>query len=665
MAPKTKTAPKKAPAAKPGKAKSSAPAKKGAPTSKAKAQPLRAEGPGTAASRERLTAPIPETTLIPHNRIRPSELNPRKSVREGYIEELAESLKATGQMQNISVRLIGGTPNTSKAKAQAPADEGGGAAPSNPHYEIIYGEQRWQAFRLLIERGDLPADHPMLCRVMIVDDAQHLELAILENQAREDVHPLEQAEAYARLAEIRSQEAGDEAAATRIIADRTGQSIRNIQFYVQVATRLSPEAKAAWRDGIIRNRKIAIELARWPHEVQNDAIESGETEDESDPARLRRWLEHDAPPVSAARFALEDYTAAGGVIVPGEDGGEDRLANKGLAGRLQREWVEAEVARISETKGYGLKPAAAESSWDVDRHPWVKPAKGTPKSVQGVRFFISPYSMEVTIKHPLTNAKTAAVATIQAALTDKPGETPIEDLPQPYARRNWMAGATARTRVIRQEIVQQDRSAALAVALMALLPKDGWTETFCGLRWDNATGDAAEVSRAAGPAAYEALTVLRGAAGFTEEGEIDPDEMDAAMATLLSFPLERLLDMFAELIANHSVDARATIVPGAKTEARALADRAGAAFGDDLSGLCTASWLKDYTVPQLLALAEDSGAGEAMRAAGKPLTANKSYLAATLPDYIPQAYVPPEARLLTQKDAEHAAAAMLARKAPS
>lgn len=658
MAKKTGTAAKKKPtpkkAARP-EAASAALVKKRPITSKAKAQPLRAKGPETAASNERTAAPIPETTLIPHNRIRPSGLNPRKSVREGYIEELAESLKATGQLQNISVRSMGGSAPTSKAKAQAPAAEGGGTAPS---YEIIYGEQRWQAFRLLIERGDLPADHPILCRVMWVDDAQHLELAILENQAREDVHPLEQAEAYARLAKIRAEETGDDKTATRMIAERTGQTMRNVQFYLQVAGNLSDEAKAAWRDGVIRNRKIAIELARWPHDIQNDAVsDSWDFEQFSDPAELRRFLERDAPPVTMARFDLEAYTAAGGVIVPGEEGGPDRLANKGLAGRLQREWAEAEAARITQEKGYGAAPSAAESGWNLDAPPWAKPVKGTPKSAMCVRYHVDPYDLKVAIKHPLCHAKMAQAAAIQAALGDRDGETPLEDLPQPYSRRNWMAGAAARSELVRKRIASEERPhAALAVALMALLPKEGYFDALCGLRVENHTGDAGEINRNLKPLPFGALEVLRELPGFTKDGKIKGSGL--AMQSLMGLPHEVLGNVFSRFIASLCIDASCTIGPGAKAETRLILESAE----DDLGGLCTAEWLKAYTAPQIMALAEESGAAHAMRAAGKPVAANKSFLVSEVPGYIPPDYIPPEARILSREEAEQAVASMLARK---
>lgn len=611
-----------------------------------------------------IAAPIPETTLLPHNLIKPSSLNPRKTVREGYVEELAESLKATGQMQNISVRPIGRTPNTSKAKAQAPAAEGGGTAQSNAQYEIIYGEQRWQAFRLLIERGDLPADHPVLCRVMQVDDAQHLELAILENQAREDVHPLEQAEAYARLADIRRKEFGDDTAATRAIAERTGQTMRNVQYYLQVSAKLTDKAKAAWRAGDIRSRKIAIELARWPADVQDDMLLG--IDEVADPADLRRWIEMDAPAASAARFSLTDYIDQGGIIVPGEDGEEDRLASPGLAAKLQKEWAEAEVARITAENGYGLKPFAVANAHQTDWHPWAKPPKGTPKSIQGVRWHLDPRKLQLKITHPVYDISKAAAATMTAALAPREGEVPLEDLPQPYSRRNWIAGAVARTSVVRNYIATYGGAhAAMAVALMSLLPKQNWFAPLCPLRFEGHTGDAGEVSRSARAAPQKSVAALAGRPGFAlpEEDEDEDDfgisDPDAALDTLMGLTFEDLSAIFCEVIAGQCVDAGVTIFPGAKPETRRLI---AGTQGGGIVELCTSDWLKAYTTPQLMALAEESGAADAMRAAGKTVAANKSWLVTELPAFIPPDYTPPEARILSREDAEQAAARMLARR---
>ncbi|MBA4338351.1 MAG: hypothetical protein C0421_05855 [Hyphomonas sp.] len=614
------------------------------PRAKAEAAQKRAKRamakPEAIAASPRLTA---EVITIPHNLIAPSPLNPRKSVREGYIEELAESLLAKGQLQNISVRLMPSPLRTSKGKSKLP--------PITEQYQIIYGEQRWTALKLLIDRGDLPADTPVLARILPVDDAEHIELAILENQAREDVHPLEQAEAYARLAEIRRAQTGDETAATRVIAERTGQTMRNVQFYLQCATNLSPKVKEAWRSGLVRSRKIAIELARWPHDIQDDFAE--ELEDTTDPAELRRWIESDAPPVSAAKFDLEAYAAAGGVIVPGEDGQPDRLANKGLAAKLQREWAEAEVKRLKDKFGCGLPTVEVNYSYALT-DGWQKAPKGTDMKLCAVRWFCDARRLETGFLAPAFSPAAAAKAEAKAK-----GGSEAEGV-QPLSRRNWIAGAAARTTAVR-DAVANNLNYALAAALMAILPKDGWFTPLCAIRTDAPTGDAAETAKLAG--GIKVPAILKGLPGFTEEGEIDGGDdgmVETAMTSLLALTPAELAGVFSQAVAALCVDGYATARPGAKGEVLTIL---GEPAPEALHGLCTAEWLKGYTMPQLHGIARDSAAAAEMEAASVPLAANKAFLVSTLPGYVPAKYVPPEARVLNAHQAEQAVASMLARGA--
>lgn len=618
------TAPKKLDAKKKPAAKAPAPRLKAEAVNKRAARAM--AKPEAIAASPRLTA---EVITIPHNQIAPSPLNPRKTVREGYVEELAESLLAKGQLQNISVREVK-------------------AAKGGAKYQIIYGEQRWTALSLLIKRGDLPADTPVLARILPVDDAEHIELAILENQAREDVHPLEQAEAYARLADIRREQLQDDVAATRVIAERTGQTMRNVQFYLQCASKLSPKVKQAWRDGIIRSRKIAIELARWPHDIQDDIAE--ELEDTTDPAELRRWIEMDAPPVTAAKFDLEAYAAAGGVIVPGEDGAPDRLANKGLAAKLQREWAEAEVKRLKDKFGCGLASAEVSYSYALT-DGWQKAPKGTDMKLCAVRWFCDARRLETGFLAPAYSPAAAA----KAEAKGKAGSAG-EGI-QPLSRRNFIAGAAARTRAVR-DAVAGNLNFALAAALIAILPKDGWFTPLCALRTDSPTGDAAETAKLAG--GIKPPAILKGLPGFTEEGEVNGDDPETAMTSLLALTPDELSAVFREAIAALCIDGFASARPGAKGETLTIL---GGPEPEALHGLCTAEWLKGYSMPQLHGLARDSGAASAMEAAGTPLAANKAFLVSTLPGYVPTSYVPPEARALNAHQAEQAIASMLAKGA--
>ena len=97
---------------------------------------------------------------------------PRKSMNDDSLRELADSIKVQGLIQPIVVREVNG--NT-KVK-----------------YEIIAGERRW----LAAQKAGL---HDIPVVVTEADDLKSLEFAIVENVQRHDLNPLEEAQGYKRL----------------------------------------------------------------------------------------------------------------------------------------------------------------------------------------------------------------------------------------------------------------------------------------------------------------------------------------------------------------------------------------------------------------------------------------------------------------------------------
>ncbi len=98
---------------------------------------------------------------------------PRVNFKEEKLEELANSIKKNGIIQPIAVR-----PNKT--------DTG--------KYEIVAGERRW----LAAQRAGL---HEIPVRILDLNDAESLEVAIVENIQRDDLNPIEEARGYKRLNE--------------------------------------------------------------------------------------------------------------------------------------------------------------------------------------------------------------------------------------------------------------------------------------------------------------------------------------------------------------------------------------------------------------------------------------------------------------------------------
>jgi ParB family transcriptional regulator, chromosome partitioning protein len=112
-----------------------------------------------------------ELRELPLELISASPSQPRRIFDEEALVALAESLKERGVLQPVLVRpLPGGT------------------------YELIAGERRWRAAQIA-GLETVPA------MVRPNDDAASLELALIENMAREDLNPLEEARACAALVE--------------------------------------------------------------------------------------------------------------------------------------------------------------------------------------------------------------------------------------------------------------------------------------------------------------------------------------------------------------------------------------------------------------------------------------------------------------------------------
>jgi ParB family chromosome partitioning protein len=102
--------------------------------------------------------------------IQPSPFQPRTRFREEALEELARSIKASGIIQPLVVRPVGG------------------------RYQLIAGERRWRA----AQRAGLTRVSAI---VRQVSDELALEMTLVENIQREDLNAIETARAFERLME--------------------------------------------------------------------------------------------------------------------------------------------------------------------------------------------------------------------------------------------------------------------------------------------------------------------------------------------------------------------------------------------------------------------------------------------------------------------------------
>jgi ParB family chromosome partitioning protein len=152
-----------------------------------------------------LSALIPDATTpalgdrsldVDSDLLRPNRFQPRTTVDETKIDELARSIRANGIIQPIVVRRV----------------EGG--------YEIVAGERRWRASQ---RAGLLKV--PVVVRD--IPEERLLAAALIENIQREDLNPIEEAQAYRRLA--------DEYQLTQEqIADAVGKDRSSVANYLRL-----------------------------------------------------------------------------------------------------------------------------------------------------------------------------------------------------------------------------------------------------------------------------------------------------------------------------------------------------------------------------------------------------------------------------------------------
>jgi ParB family chromosome partitioning protein len=138
----------------------------------------------------------------------PSPLQPRKTFRSDQLQELVESIREHGIIQPLIVRKIEGK------------------------CELIAGERRWRAANQLGLK-----EAPVIVRQ--ASDRDVLELSLIENLQREDLNPIEEANAYHRLAQefsLRQEDIAQRVGKSRSVV---ANSLRLLDLHSQVQSYLT------------------------------------------------------------------------------------------------------------------------------------------------------------------------------------------------------------------------------------------------------------------------------------------------------------------------------------------------------------------------------------------------------------------------------------------
>ena len=257
-------------------------------------------------------APVaPERTLdVDIDLIRPNRFQPRTTMDDGRLEDLARSIRANGVIQPIVVRR---------------ADDG---------YEIIAGERRWRAS----QRAGL-LKIPVVVREIPED--RLLAVALIENVQREDLNPIEEAHAYHQLAE-------EFHLTQEQIAESVGKDRSSIANYVRLLKLPHEVRESVASGGLSMGHARALagmadeaSLLRLARDVIAKQLSVRETE-----ALIRKTT---APPAEKTESPKDVHTRAAEEQLRFALGTRVRIVRKGKAGRIEVDFTsEDELQRIYE-----------------------------------------------------------------------------------------------------------------------------------------------------------------------------------------------------------------------------------------------------------------------------------------------------------------------------
>ncbi|HHW2763470.1 TPA: ParB N-terminal domain-containing protein [Pseudomonas aeruginosa] len=221
---------------------------------------------------------VPLSQLLP----RRSKRNARKMPRLS-IPELAASIARIGLLQNLIVIL----------------------SADGETYEVVAGDRRLTALKLLAKKKRIPADYEVPC--LLVPDASARTVSLAENLMREQMHPADQFEAFAALVK--------EGRPVEDIAADFGVSPLVVQRRLKLA-HIAPRLMADYRAGTVTLEQLMALTITDDHAAQEAAF-YGAPEWQRSPSKLRERLTEREIDVTHAlvRFVgLNTYRQAGGGI---------------------------------------------------------------------------------------------------------------------------------------------------------------------------------------------------------------------------------------------------------------------------------------------------------------------------------------------------------------
>lgn len=425
-----------------------------------------------------------------------SPLNPRKTFPEEAIAELADSIAENGLLQPLTAR------EATDYLENMPSAR-----------EVYIGGRRLRALEKLFAEGRWPLDKlpdhlvPVIRRD--VGDLELLQIAVAENVNRQDMHPLEEGDAFALLRE--------RGKSTEEIAAAYGKGKRWVELRIQVATGLDAPTRALFAAGTI-NMETARTLVRLkPAERKGvvKAIAQGDAGYDNAKAIQARIAEG-LPEVSKALFDLSLYT--GEYTVGGRHSQTQRFADAEQFRELQAAAIGDKAAELARKWAFveQIKPKAGSHYLILSDYGFDKMYSRADPAVHGAVIAVRP-DLTVEIVEGVCRGKAPPEPTKAEA---KAAGDPVAAI-----GAGWREHAhRCKTVALQSSILRVGHRAALELAIIALLG-DG---TITKIRTENAGPE----SRALAPELLDRLQAWRERIGAKFFDTLNPDSRtDSAFLT--------------------------------------------------------------------------------------------------------------------------------------
>lgn len=242
-------------------------------------------------------------------------INARVTGRDANIPELAANLHARGQIENLVVKACGGG-----------------------FYSVSNGNRRLKAFHMIY--GET-SKQPIRCTLRDVDEDGAFEDSLTTAVTAKQLHPVDQYEAFARLAE--------RGKTIEEIAGQYGMTEKEVRQALALG-RLSPKVRQAWRTGEIKAEAAQAFTLALDHKTQDKAFDALQKEGRIGPHSIKHELGANATDQEVRELidlvGADAYRGRGGVVTEDLFGSSHIISDVALLKQMAIELLEAKCAEL-------------------------------------------------------------------------------------------------------------------------------------------------------------------------------------------------------------------------------------------------------------------------------------------------------------------------------